>query len=199
LCVSHCDNGQHYLVLFSLGLSLDATANQNKETEAMLTSMKLFKKNNNTLLSLNRTTLLFSFKIILHQFWVKTISPWKFNLEYGGTFTKLLHDTDRFLNNYCQECVRAYLSIHDIFLFFTRSWSAIIGPKFSPRGYDRQSSEQNTRKLISVHNNGKDDKLAHGFAVSCRVNQFLLLQLFLCYTHEYIYICFHQLNIAYER
>ena len=35
---------------------------------------------------------------------------------------------------------------------------------FSSRGYDRQSSEQNNRKLISVHNNGKDDKLAHGFA-----------------------------------
>jgi hypothetical protein len=28
-------------------------------------------------------------KVILHQFWVKKISLWKFNLEYGGTFTKL--------------------------------------------------------------------------------------------------------------
>ena len=28
-------------------------------------------------------------KVILHQFWVKKIFPWKFNLEYGGTFTKL--------------------------------------------------------------------------------------------------------------
>ena len=27
--------------------------------------------------------------VILHQFWVKKFSPWKFNLEYGGTFTKL--------------------------------------------------------------------------------------------------------------
>jgi hypothetical protein len=25
----------------------------------------------------------------LHQFWVKKIFPWKFYLEYGGTFTKL--------------------------------------------------------------------------------------------------------------
>ena len=24
------------------------------------------------------------------------------------------HETDRFLNNHCQECVRAYLSIHDL-------------------------------------------------------------------------------------
>ena len=32
-------------------------------------------------------------------------------------------------------------------------------------GYnDRQSSEQSNRKLISLHSNGEDDKLAHGFA-----------------------------------
>ena len=36
------------------------------------------------------------FKVILHQFWVKKISPWKFNLEYGGTFTKLfMHVSSR--------------------------------------------------------------------------------------------------------
>ena len=29
------------------------------------------------------------FKVILHQLWVKNISPWKFNLEYGGPFIKL--------------------------------------------------------------------------------------------------------------
>ena len=27
------------------------------------------------------------------------------------------HDTDRFLNNHCQECVCAYLSIHDCLSF----------------------------------------------------------------------------------
>ena len=27
------------------------------------------------------------------------------------------HETDRFLNNHCQECVRAYLSIHDYLSF----------------------------------------------------------------------------------
>jgi hypothetical protein len=27
------------------------------------------------------------------------------------------HETDRFLNNHCQECVRAYLSIHDCLFF----------------------------------------------------------------------------------
>ena len=35
-------------------------------------------------------------KVILHQFWVKKISPGKFNLEYGGTFTKLfMHTSSR--------------------------------------------------------------------------------------------------------
>jgi hypothetical protein len=33
-----------------------------------------------------------------------------------------------------------------------------------PRGSDGQSSEQNNRKLISLHNNGEDEKTAHGFA-----------------------------------
>jgi hypothetical protein len=37
-----------------------------------------------------------SFKVILHQFWVKKIFPWKFNLEYSGTFTKLfMHVSSR--------------------------------------------------------------------------------------------------------
>jgi hypothetical protein len=36
------------------------------------------------------------FKVILHQFWLKKIFPWKFNLEYGGTFTKLfMHVSSR--------------------------------------------------------------------------------------------------------
>jgi hypothetical protein len=36
--------------------------------------------------------------------------------------------------------------------------------QISSQGHDRQSSEQNNRNLISLHNNGKDDKHAHGFA-----------------------------------
>ena len=35
---------------------------------------------------------------------------------------------------------------------------------FSRRGHDRQSSKQSNRKLISLHNNGENDKHAHGFA-----------------------------------
>ena len=55
------------------------------------------------------------------------------------------HETDRFLNNHCYECVRAYEA-------------SMIVYNFSSRGHDRKSSEQN--------NNGEDedDKHAHGFA-----------------------------------
>jgi len=42
------------------------------------------------------TWLILWFKVILHQCWVKNICPWKFNLEYGGTFTKLfIHVSSR--------------------------------------------------------------------------------------------------------
>jgi hypothetical protein len=40
----------------------------------------------------------------------------------------------------------------------------LSGQNFFSRGNDRQSSEQNNRKLISLYNNGEDEKHAHGFA-----------------------------------
>ena len=39
------------------------------------------------------------FKVILHQFWVKKIFPWKFNLEYSGTFTKLFTFKSKYVPN----------------------------------------------------------------------------------------------------
>ena len=79
---------------------------------------------------------------------------------------KLVHTTwnRECLNNHCQECVRAYLSIHDFFIF--SSWGhdrQSSDQNFSSRGYDRQLSEQNNRKLISLHNNGGDDTHANWF------------------------------------
>ena len=58
------------------------------------------------------------------------------------------HETDRFLNNHCQECVRASMIVY---LFFTRSGSAIIGTK-------------QPKVIQSPQRNGEDDKHAHGFA-----------------------------------
>ena len=37
------------------------------------------------------------------------------------------HEANRFLNNHYQECVRPYEASMIVYLFFTRSWSAIIG------------------------------------------------------------------------
>ena len=37
---------------------------------------------------------------------------------------------------------------------------------FFPRGNDWQSSKENNRKLISLHNNGEDEKHAHDFQIS---------------------------------
>ena len=39
------------------------------------------------------------------------------------------HETDRFLNNHCQECVCAYFSIHDCLSFRHEVMIAIIGTK----------------------------------------------------------------------
>jgi hypothetical protein len=41
--------------------------------------------------------------------------PHKNNFTKKNSFTR--HETDRFLNNHCQECVRAYLNIHDCLSF----------------------------------------------------------------------------------
>jgi hypothetical protein len=80
----------------------------------------------------------YAFKVILQQFWVKKFFPWKFNLEYGGTFTKL------------------------VMIFSSRGHDRQSSDQnFSSRGHDWQSSEQNNQKLISLHNNGEDDKHAH--------------------------------------
>ena len=47
---------------------------------------------------------------------------------------------DRFLNNHCQECVRAYLSIHDCLSSRGRDQQS-SDQNVSSRGHDRQSSE----------------------------------------------------------
>jgi len=58
-------------------------------TPLVSSNSSLKRRNSSPILS-TLVTLKSGFKVILHQFWVKKIFPWKFNLEYGGTFTKLL-------------------------------------------------------------------------------------------------------------
>jgi hypothetical protein len=68
------------------------------------------------------------------------------------------------LNNRSGMCV--CLPQHPwLFSYFSRGHDRQSSEQnFSSRGYDRQSSEQNNQKLISLHNNGEDDKHAHRFA-----------------------------------
>jgi hypothetical protein len=66
-------------------------------------------------------------KVILHQFWVKKIPPSKFND---------MKQTDSSLIIVRNVCLLTSESIMIVYLFFTRSWSAIIGtkqPKVNPR------------------------------------------------------------------
>jgi hypothetical protein len=76
--------------------------------------------------------LLSRFKIILHQFWVKTIFPWKFNFEYGGTFTKLfMHVSSRNMfprTRNLQIRVHVYRPRHYLFRWFPiiTSWRKVL-------------------------------------------------------------------------
>jgi hypothetical protein len=76
------------------------------------------------------------------------------------------HETDRFLNNYCQECVRAYLSIHDCLSFLHE---VMIG-----------NQRNKTTKVNQSPHNGEDDKHAHGLA------EFYLLRTLFDLKHAWI-------------
>jgi hypothetical protein len=54
------------------------------------------------------------------------------------------HETDRFLNNHCQECVHAYLSIHDCLSFHHHGIYFYLHPTFF------SSTEQCTWPIIST-------------------------------------------------
>jgi hypothetical protein len=57
--------------------------------------------------------------------WKYLIKKFHICLSYYFKHTRIIankiwnirHETDKFLNNHCQECVRAYLSIHDCLSF----------------------------------------------------------------------------------
>ena len=124
------------------------------------------------------------FKTILHQFWVKKIFLWKFNLEYGGIFTKpFMHVSSRNMfptTRNLQKRVHVYRPRHcygDFRLFCSddcRSW---------PR-------EE------KINNHGSRGKHAYipdndywGICLFHVVWTNFFLQLFLCGTHGmYIYI-----------
>jgi hypothetical protein len=53
-----------------------------------------------------------------------------------------------------------------MFKYYKYITNSLIITKYINKAYQHKnkSSEQNNRKLISLHNNGEDEKHAHGFA-----------------------------------
>jgi hypothetical protein len=88
--------------------------------------------------------------------------PRKIHLEYGGTKREIIET-----------------QIEPIRLSFLHRHSS--DQNLFPRGNDWQSSEQNNRKLISLHNNGEDEKHAHGIDIFC--NDKAICNIFIVFKH----------------
>ena len=149
------------------------------------------------------------FKVILHQLWVKNIFPWKFNLEYGGTFTKLfmhvplpnMFPTTRNLQirvhvyrprHYCGDWLTfgCFVPMIADYNFVKKSFGPMIAD------HDLMKKRQTIMDVeVSTHS---WQWLLRNLSVSCRVKHFLFCNYSYVVHTEYIYF-FHQLNIAHER
>jgi hypothetical protein len=141
------------------------------------------------------------FKVILHQFWVKKFFPWKFNLEYGGTFTKLfMHVSSR----------NMFPTIRNLQIYACLSSSPLLWRLINFRFFcsDDCRSWPCDEK---INNHGCWGKHAHipdnDYWGICLFHVvwtifFFLGAIILVHT-EYIFTCirhfFHQLNSAHER
>jgi hypothetical protein len=128
---------------------------------------------------------------------VKNIFPWQFNLEYGGTFTKLfMHVSSRNMfptNRNLQICVHVYRPCHywlSVVLFqwlpITTSWKKFWSNDC--RSWPREET---------INNHGCWGKHAHipdndywGICLFHVVWTNFILQLFLCGTHGIYIFCF---------
>ena len=137
-------------------------------------------------------------KVILHQFWVKKYFPWKFNLEYGGTFTKLfMHVSSRnmfpTIKN-LQIRVHVYLPRHCCGDWLTFGC-------FVPMIADHDLVTK--RWMLRKARTHSWQWLLRNLSGSCRVNHFFVCNYFYVVHTEYIFTCirhfFHQLNSAHER
>ena len=77
-------------------------------------------------------------KNIFRVYHIRIVAPKK------KWFTR--HETDKFLNNHCQECVRAYLSIHDCLSFRHQFWVR----KFFPWKFNLEYSGTLTKLFMHV-------------------------------------------------
>ena len=117
------------------------------------------------------------FKLILHQFWVKKIFPWKLNLEYGGTFTTVFMHVSR--RNMFPTTRNLQIRVHVYFPHHCCGDWLTFGC-FVLMIADHNLVKKSFGPMIADHD-----------LVSCCVNQ-IFLQLFLCGTHGiymYVYFC----------
>jgi len=135
------------------------------------------------------------FKVILHQFWVKKIFPWKFNLEYGSIFTKLfIHVSSRnmFPTRNLQIRVHLYRPRHCCGDWLTFGcfvpWLPIM------TSWRKVKQSWMLRKHAHIPDNDY-----WGICLFHVVWTNFCLQLFLCGTHGIHFFFFHQLNSALER
>ena len=134
-------------------------------------------------------------KVILHQSWVKKICSWKFNLEYGGTFIKLFMH----VSSWNMFSTIRNLQIH-VHVYYPRhccgDWLTFgcVVPMW-PRDE-------------KINNHGCWGRHAHipdnDYWGICLFHVVWTIFFFWCnYSYvvhtEYIFIIFHQLNIAHER
>ena len=143
-------------------------------------------------------------KVILHQFWVKKIFPWKFNLEYGGTFTKLfMHVSSRNMfptTRNLQIRVHVYRPCHCCgnwltfvalfrWLLIMTLWRKALVQWLPIMTSWRKDKQSWMLRLACTHS---WQWLLRNLSVSCRVNQFFLCNYsYVVRTHGiYIYIIF---------
>ena len=138
------------------------------------------------------------FKVILHQFWVKKIFPWKFNLEYGSTFTKpFMHVSSRNMfptTRNLQIHVHVYRPRHRCGDWLT---FGCFVPMISDHDLVKKRYKQSWMLRKHAHIRNNDYWGICPFHVVWTI--FFLVQLFLCGTHGIYIFFFHQLNIAHER
>ena len=150
-------------------------------------------------------------KVILHQFWVKKISPWQFNMEYAGTFTKLfMHVSSRNMfprtrnlqirlhvyrpRHYCGDwltfgCFVPMIADHDLVKKILVRWLPIMtswrkGKYHGCWGKHAHIPDNDYWGICLYH---------VVWTNFCCCNYSYVIHT------EYIYICFHQLNIAHGR
>ena len=117
-------------------------------------------------------------KVILHQFWVKKCFHWKFNLEYGGTFTKLFifqveicSQQLEICKSVCMFTVLTIVADHDLVKKMLVRWLPIM----TSWRKDKQSWMMRHTFLTMI----MEESVCF---MSCE--PIVFLQLFLCGTHE---------------